>query len=88
MEMSTDNDVATEEAEVEAEAEAEAVSTVTYEQLADLETEFDDVDLQLREWWKSNKRSIPILFLYFFKKILRVLWCTQLPLLFHIVSSF
>lgn len=37
--------VATEEA-----AEAtEAVSTVTYEQLADLETDFDNVDLQLCE---------------------------------------
>ena len=37
--------------EAEGGAGAGAVeSTVTYEQLADLETEFDDVDLQLREW--------------------------------------
>lgn len=32
-----------------ASAEAEAISTVTYEQLADLETDFDNVDLQLCE---------------------------------------
>ena len=37
---------------------AGAVSTVTYEQLADLETDFDDVDLQLRELHKSLKTII------------------------------